>query len=115
MWMSKWDTITLHHLITVNNDVFANMDVVMRALAKQKTQWNKDLCFAVKVAPMNRSWYCANVTPTTGLLDDSAEILDCFGRLQSFSKWDKAMDVNPEDEASYTTQYLEAFLTYVEN
>jgi len=25
------------------------------------------------------------------------------------------MDINPEDETSYTTQYLEAFLKYVEN
>jgi len=25
------------------------------------------------------------------------------------------MDINPEDETSYTTQYQEAFLKYVEN
>jgi len=25
------------------------------------------------------------------------------------------MDINPEDEISYTTQYQEAFLMYVEN
>jgi hypothetical protein len=30
-------------------------------------------------------------------------------------KWDKGMDINPEDETSYTLQYQEAFLKYVEN
>jgi hypothetical protein len=30
-------------------------------------------------------------------------------------KWDKGMDINPEDETSYTMQYQEAFLKYVEN
>jgi len=29
--------------------------------------------------------------------------------------WDKGMDINPEDKTSYTTQYQEAFLMYVEN
>jgi len=29
--------------------------------------------------------------------------------------WDKGMDINLEDETSYTTQYQEAFLKYVEN
>jgi hypothetical protein len=29
--------------------------------------------------------------------------------------WDMGMDINPEDETSYTTQYDEAFLKYVEN
>jgi hypothetical protein len=29
--------------------------------------------------------------------------------------WDKGMDINPEDETSYTTQYQEAFLNYVKN
>jgi len=29
--------------------------------------------------------------------------------------WDKGIDINPEDESSYTTQYQEASLKYVEN
>jgi len=45
----------------------------------------------------------------------SAQILDPFRKLQSFRKWDKGMDINPDDEASYTTQYQEVFLKYVEN
>src|SRR5882757_7741280 len=45
----------------------------------------------------------------------TAHILDPFRKLRSFRKWDKGMDINPEDETSYTTQYQEAFLKYVEN
>jgi len=37
LWMSKRHTVTLHHVITVYNDVFDHMDGVMRALAKKKT------------------------------------------------------------------------------
>jgi hypothetical protein len=45
----------------------------------------------------------------------SAHILDHFRKLRSFRKWDKGMDINPEDKTSYTTQYQEAFLKYVDN
>jgi hypothetical protein len=45
----------------------------------------------------------------------STHILDPFRKSQSFRKWDKGMDINPEDETSYTTQYQEAFLKYLEN
>ena len=45
----------------------------------------------------------------------SANILDPFRKLQLFRKCDKGMDINPEDETSYTTQYQLAFLKYVEN
>jgi len=48
--MSKRYTVTLHHVITVYNDMFDHMDGVMRALAKKKTQWKEDLFFAVKLA-----------------------------------------------------------------
>jgi len=51
----------------------------------------------------------------TGMLLIVAHILDPFRKLRSFRKWDKGMDINPEDETSYTTQYQEAFLKYVEN
>jgi len=44
----------------------------------------------------------------------SAHILDPFRKLRLFKKWDKGMDINPEDETSYPTQYQEAFLKYVE-
>ena len=45
----------------------------------------------------------------------SAHILDLFHKLRWFRIWDKGMDINPEDKTSYTTQYQEAFLKYVEN
>ena len=61
------------------------------------------------------SEYYAEVTPTTGMLLIPAHILDPFRKLLSFRKWDKRMDINPEEATSYTTQYQEAFLKYVEN
>jgi len=115
LWMSKRPTVTLHHVITVYNDMFDHMDGVMRALAKKKTQWKEDLFFAVKLARQKLSKYYTEVTPTTGMLLISAHILDPFRKLRSFRKWHKGLDINPEDETSYTTQYQEAFLKYVEN
>jgi len=50
LWMSKRHTVTLHHIITVYNDMFDHMDGVMQALAKKKTPWKEDLFFAVKLA-----------------------------------------------------------------
>jgi hypothetical protein len=38
LWMSKRHTATLHHVITVYNDMFDHMDGVMQALAKKNTQ-----------------------------------------------------------------------------
>jgi len=113
--MSKRYTVTLHHVITVYNDMFDHMDGVMRALAKKKTQWKEDLFFAVKLAQQKLSKYYAEVTPTTGMLLISAHILDPFRKLQSFRQWDKGMDINPEDETSYKTQYQEDFLKCEEN
>jgi len=113
--MSKRHTVTLHHVITVFNDMFDYMDGVMRALAKKKTQWKEDLFFAVKCARQKLSKYYTEVTPTTGMLLITAHILNPCRKLRSFRKWDKSMDINPEDETSYTSQYQEAFLKYVEN
>jgi len=115
LWMSKRHTVTLHPIITVYNDMFYHMDFVMRALAKKKTQWKEELFFAVKLARQKLSTYYAQVTPTAGMLQISAHILDPFWKLRSFRRWDKGMDINPDDETSYTTQSQEAFLKYVEN
>jgi len=113
--MSKSHTVILHHVITVSNDMFDLMDCVMRALAKKKTPWKDDLFFAVKSAGQKLSKYCAEVTPMPGMLLIAAHILNPFRNLWSFRMWDKGMDINPEDETSYTTQYQEAFLKYAEN
>jgi len=113
--MSKQHTVTLHNVITVYNDMFDHMDGVMRALAKKKTQWKEDIFFAVKCARQKVSKYYTEVTPMTGMLLITAHILDPFRKLRPFRKLDKGMDINPEDETSYTTQYQEAFLKYVEN
>ena len=115
LWMSKRHMVTLHHGITVYNDMFDHTDGVLRALAKKQTQRKEDLYFAVTFARQKLSKYYADITQTAGMLLISAHILDTFGKLQSFRKWDKGMDINPEDETSYTTQYQEALLKYVEN
>jgi len=115
LWMLKRHTVTLHHVITVYDDMFDHIDGVLRALAKKNTQWKEDLYFAVKFARYKPSKYYAEVTPTTGMLRISAQILHRFRKLQSFRKWDKGMDSNPEDKTSYTIQYQDAFLKYVEN
>jgi len=115
LWMSKRHTVPLHHVISVYNDMFDHMDGVMRAFAKKKTQWKEDLFFAVKLARQKLSKYYAEVTPKTGMLRISAHILDPFRKLGSFTRWDQGMDINPEDETFFTTQYHEAFLNYVAN
>jgi len=37
--MSKWHTVTLHHVITVYNDMFDHMDGMMRALDTNMALW----------------------------------------------------------------------------
>jgi len=115
LWMSKRHTVRLHHVITLYNDRFDHMDGVMRALAKKKTQRKEDLFFAMKLARRKLSKYYAEVTPWTGMLPISAHILDPFHKFRLFRNWDKGMDIDPEDETSYTTQYQEAFRKYAEN
>jgi len=95
--------------------MFDHMDGIMQALARKQTEWNEDLFFAVKLARQKLSKYFAEVTPTTGMLLISAHISNSFCKLRSFQKWDKGIDINPEDETSYTTQFKEAPLKYVEN
>jgi len=48
--MSKRHTVTLHHVITVYNDMFVDMEGVMRAFAKKNTPLKGDLFFTVKLA-----------------------------------------------------------------
>jgi len=86
LWLSKRHTVTLHHLITVYNDMFDHMHDVMRALSKKNTRWKEYLFFAVKLARRKLSKYYAEVTPTTGILLISTQIVDPFRKLRSFRK-----------------------------
>ena len=95
--------------------MFDHMDGNMRALAKKKTQWKVDLFIALKLARQKLSKYRAEVTPMIGMHLMSAQILDPFRMLRSFWKWDRGMDMNPEDKTSYTTQFKDACLKYVKN
>jgi len=83
--------------------MFNHMDGVMQALAKKKTQCREDLFFAVKLARQKLFDYYTEVTPMTGMLLITPEIVDPFRKLRSFWKWDKVMDINPQDVKSYTT------------
>jgi hypothetical protein len=87
----------------------------MWGLAKRKTQLKEDLFFAVKLDRQKLSKYYAEVTPMTGILLIWAHILEPFRKLQSLRMWDNGMDIHPEDGTSYTSQYQEAFLNYMEN
>jgi len=44
-----------------------------------------------------------------------AHILNSFRKLQSFGKREKGMDIDSDDETSYTTQYQEVLLKHVAN
>jgi len=115
VWMSKLHTVTLHLLFTVYNDMFDHMDGMMWALTKKMTQWKEDLFFAVKYVQQKLAKNYTEVTPTTRMLLISAYIIDPFRMLRSFRKCGKTIDINTEDKTSYTIQYQEAFLKYVEN
>jgi hypothetical protein len=95
--------------------MFNHMDGVMRDLANKKTQWMEDLSFVAKLAEQKLPTNYAEVTPTMGALFISAHLLYPFRELRSFEKCDKGMDINPQDETSYTTKYQEALLKYVQN
>jgi len=102
-------TVTLHHVITVYNHMFDHMNGVMQALAIKKRQCKEDMFFAVKLARQKLSKNYAEVTPTTVMLLISAHILDSFRKLRTFRKWNKGIDINPEEKSSYTTQSQEVF------
>jgi len=115
VWMSKWHTITLPNVFTDYNDIFDHMDDVMRALAKNKTQWKEDLFVSVIFVWLKLFQYHTEVTPTTGLVLISVDIIYLFRKLRWFRKQDKEMDINCEDETFDNTQYQEGFLKYLEN
>jgi len=54
------------------------------------------------------------MTPTMGILHMLAHNLDPVQMFRSFRKWEMAMDINPQDATSYTTQYQEALQKDVE-
>jgi len=79
------------------------------------TPWMEDLDFTVTVACQTLSKYYPDVTWTTSELLTSQSILNPVRKLRSFRKWEKGMDINPEDETSYTAQYQEAILKNLAN
>jgi len=104
LWMLKRHTVTFHHVITLHNDMFDLIDGVMWALAKKQTLWKEDLFCTVKLARQKLSKYYAEVASTTAMLFISALILDLFRKLRSFSKWEKGIGTNPQEEIFYTAK-----------
>jgi hypothetical protein len=86
LWMSELHSVTLHHIIPVQNDMFNHTDGVIHALAKIKTLWNEDSIFTVNLAPQNLPRYYAEVTAMTGMRLISAHIIDSFRKLLSFRR-----------------------------
>jgi len=82
--MSNRHSVTLHHIITVYDDMFDHMGGVLRAMSKKKTQWEEDLFFAVKLAGQKLSKYYAEVIRTTGMLLIATQIIDPFQKLRPF-------------------------------
>jgi len=82
LWVLKTHTITLHHVITIYNDMCDHINGVMRALAKKTTQWKDDFYFAMKFVWQKLSKYYTEVTSTTRMLLISIHILDPFRKLR---------------------------------
>jgi len=102
LWMSNRHTVTLHHIMTVYNDMFVHIDGVKRALSKKMTQWKEDLIFTMKLAWKKLRECYTVVIPMMGMHHISAHILDLFQKLRSFTKWDNGMNTNLDDEIFYT-------------
>jgi len=104
LWVSKRLMVTLLHFITVHNRRFDHRDVVMQDLAKNKSELNEFSYFVVNFAWQKVSECYAEETSMTGMLCISAHIIHSSQMLWSCQKWDKTMDINPEDDASHPTQ-----------
>jgi len=91
------------------------MDCIMQDLANENTQLKEHLFFAVKLAWQKPSKYFPEVTPIIFLLVISIYLLDTFQKLKSFWKWEKVIDIDPEDKTLYTTQFHKAILKYLDN
>jgi len=85
LWMLKCHTCTLHHDITVYNDMFDYLDGVMRALAKKKTQCKEDLYFAGTFARQKPLIKYAEVSPMMVMLLITAPTVNPLQKLQLFT------------------------------
>jgi len=94
----KRPTITLLHVITVYNDMFDQLDVVMPALAKKLTPSKEDLYFAAKLVRQQLSKHYAEVTHPTGMLLILSPSLHCFRKSRLFSELETGMDIDPVDQ-----------------
>ena len=92
------------------------MDGVMRALAKEKTQWKEGrLVLSGEVSSTEDVKILSLIDSNDGHASDIRTQPRSFPEVAIVQKVWKGMDINPKDETSYTTQYQEAFLKYVEN
>jgi len=113
--MCNRHTVRLHHVTTIYNDMFDHMDGIIPPLRKKMTELKEDLFIAVKSARQKLSKYYAAVSQPTGKFLISAHIFYPVRMLRWFTKWATRMDINPERDTFYTTQYQESVWKDVEN
>jgi len=93
LWMSKWHTVTQHHVINVENDMFNHLDGIMQALAMMISQWKEDftlqwsLCY--RSGPNTKlkllQWrVCSLFQYTSSILSRSCDHLECGTRESIF-------------------------------
>jgi len=91
------------------------MDSIMCAVGMKWTQLNDDWYFTVEFARQKLSNYCAEVTLTTGILLNSEFSIEPCERFCSFRKWEKGLNINPQDMTSHTAKYHKALEQNVAN
>lgn len=114
-WMLKRYTVTLKYMITEYNDTFDRIDSIQPGSAKKNTQLSEDLYITVRFTWQKMSKSYAEVTPLAVMGLISVQILKQCRNLWLDPKWHSGMDIAPEKETFYSTQYPETFPPYVDN
>jgi len=113
--MSARYTVTFYHHMTVYNVMYHQIGGVIQAFTEQKTKWKEDLSVAVKLGGPNLSKYYTDLTSMPGMLHISVHSFNSFQKLWLFWMWHRGIVINTEAETSYSTQYQQAFVKYLEN
>jgi hypothetical protein len=81
LWMPIRHMVTIHHNLTLYNDMFDHMDSVVGALDHTKTKWKEDSFFTVKFVRQKMFKYYTEITSTSGMALISAHMVDSFRKL----------------------------------
>ena len=107
-------TVTMHHVITINVGMLDHKDNIIRAVGKKRTRWKEDLFFTMTLGRQKLSKYSPTGTPSTGMQLGSAHIVNLFWMLRLFRKGDNGIENNPHDETFRTIYYQEVFVKSVQ-